>query len=302
MYGGLFGDLPAAKGEKNSTDDDAPEKKDVKEEELQQANKNKSTRKDGNAVGSSTSSLIPPAAAKNKRMGLTQSLGAAGTSMAFIPTAIKKRKKPNRFAAATPKIPPPSAAPAPEGTTNNPFAATTTIVERAQHQGAPVDIHAPHNPLPQSQQPHAALELKSREESSKLLIQEASNQHPGTSVLERQHPLVENMRDPDWDRDEEEPITDPYDPYVPNDLLQYWDQQAREKEQRQLERETQMALENQKVLRMQLEHERQALIQGSDLERLDSRGRGRGMSNLPAWLVAKQAQEKQDKLGSNPGA
>ena len=38
-------------------------------------------------------------------------------------------------------------------------------------------------------------------------------------------------------------ITDPYDPYVPNDLLQYWDRQALAKERAALERETKEALE-----------------------------------------------------------
>ncbi len=113
-----------------------------------------------------------------------------------------------------------------------------------------------------------------------------------------------NVRETVVEEDEDDPveITDPYDPYVPNDLLQYWDRQALIKEQQQLEQETRQALEHQKILREQLEHERQELQKQGNLVQLAGglgRGRGRGVSNLPAWLVAKQQEEghKEDALG-----
>lgn len=90
-------------------------------------------------------------------------------------------------------------------------------------------------------------------------------------------------------------ITDPYDPYVPNDLLQYRERRLLEEERLQAQVDAQRALEQQKVLREQLEQERQDLQRTGDLSKLVAigRGRGRGLSNLPAWLVAKQQQEKE---------
>ena len=119
-----------------------------------------------------------------------------------------------------------------------------------------------------------------------------------------------------------EEITDPYDPFVPNDLLEYWEKQAARKQREQLERETQEALLRQKSIRKQLEEERLELQRTGNystlLERekqqqnqpqqsmnntggggvgisttqtVRGRGRGRGVSNLPAWLIKKQRRE-----------
>jgi hypothetical protein len=131
---------------------------------------------------------------------------------------------------------------------------------------------------------------------------------------------------------EEQPITDPYDPYVPNDLLEYWETLAAKKHREKLERDTREALERQKSIRKQLEDHRTALFQkavsgNSDNNEIDidgdddgdvatgslqlippmGRGRGRGgLSNLPAWLVEKQRKEQLGGVGvvtaATPGA
>jgi hypothetical protein len=102
--------------------------------------------------------------------------------------------------------------------------------------------------------------------------------------------------------EEPEEITDPYDPYVPNDLLQFWDRQAIAQEREKLEQATRLALGKQRLLREQLEHERQELQRKGDFGKLIlttgmplggmGRGRGRGVSNLPAWLKKRQEQEQ----------
>jgi len=91
----------------------------------------------------------------------------------------------------------------------------------------------------------------------------------------------------------EEKITDLYDPYVPNDLLEYWETLAAKKHREKLERDTREALEQQKAMRKQLEEDRKALLQQATMGSSapfprQARGRGRGVSNLPAWLVEKQ--------------
>jgi hypothetical protein len=111
---------------------------------------------------------------------------------------------------------------------------------------------------------------------------------------------------------------------VPNDLLLYWEKQALAQERAQLERETREALENQRILREQLERERQEMQQRGNYQQLIERqttglggegasrvgdlpqgmgrGRGRGLSNLPAWLVEKQRKEAETAAGDNNDA
>ena len=54
---------------------------------------------------------------------------------------------------------------------------------------------------------------------------------------------------------------DIYNPLLPNDLLVYWEQQARRKEQEQYEIERQSILQEQEILRQVLEQERNELLQ-----------------------------------------
>ena len=155
----------------------------------------------------------------------------------------------------------------------------------------------------------------------------ASEQQPSSIEIHEQqssHPLSDKLYTNLFladDPPEMTEITDPYDPYVPNDLAQYWDRQALAKQRHELEREAREAFERQQALRLQLEKEReesqkrgdyQAIIQKQQeqlqqqqqlkaMGRGRGRGRGRGVSNLPAWLVEKQRKEQEEQLGSATG-
>lgn len=118
----------------------------------------------------------------------------------------------------------------------------------------------------------------------------------------------------DNEKEEEEivvEIKDVYDPYVPNDLLQYWERQSLIRERQAMEREAKEALERQQMLRKKLEQEREELQRKGDYAKLlqplqtdplinnqrSGGGRGRGVSNLPAWLIAQK--RKEEELGDN---
>ena len=100
------------------------------------------------------------------------------------------------------------------------------------------------------------------------------------------------LSEADRQRLRQQAMDDPYDPMVPNDLLEYWERKAVAAERERLEREKLEQLQQQDALRRQLDIERRALEQEGNAEKLAAnerqRGRGRGVSNLPAWLVAKQ--------------
>jgi hypothetical protein len=94
-------------------------------------------------------------------------------------------------------------------------------------------------------------------------------------------------------------LDDPYDPMVPNDLLIYWETKALAVQHQMLERQAQQAREEQQRIRQHLEWEREELQKTGNVDKLvehhvkRSMGRGRGLSNLPAWLVEKQKKERE---------
>lgn len=243
MYGGLFGDLPSAK--------------------------NSSSNKESTDTATSSTTQQKKEEKKNAP-SVVSGLGTAGTSMAFVPTALRQRKRPAAAMGSAPK-----AAPVPKviASEETPTRADTTH-NKPTVVDAPVDVVVIKP---------ASAEQKERSSSPQLLEEESDE-------LRRLH----------------ESVTDFYDPLVPNDLLAYWERKAAEKQRLELERSARETLERQKLLREQLEQERQAVEATGDVKQIvqhrversmaggAGRGRGRGVSNLPAWLVQKQ----QDSLGS----
>ena len=133
----------------------------------------------------------------------------------------------------------------------------------------------------------------------------------------REHNLALEFVRRDRERAELDPVVlegHPYDPSVPNDLLQYWERKALADQRKDLEREAREAMEQQEAIRKQLDKEREKLLEKGDYEQIiqqqerkgialggagqgRGRGRGRGVSNLPAWLLEKQRKEQGQQLG-----
>jgi len=107
-------------------------------------------------------------------------------------------------------------------------------------------------------------------------------------------------------------VTDPYDPHCPNDYLAYKERKRTEQVRKDLQRSAQQRLDQQEKLRKTIEEERRKILQTGDVDKIISleknksadlaggagrgRGRGRGLSNLPAWLLKKQ-QEQNESTG-----
>lgn len=256
MYGGLFGDLPSAKGE-NDDDDKKPAK-------------GSSTNTGG--IGPSgeekvkkqpTSSDANP---KKQLPSVLSALGSKGTAISFMPTALRQRKRP------APMKPSPSSAVTIPMVTKLEPTVPEVIPECSFEQARQLaEKDDESTEIPSSNLPAPNLE----DESEDLRLLHAS-------------------------------VTDPYDPHLPNDLHAYWGRQAAEKQRMKLEEEARETLERQQRLREQLELERQHLEKKGNLNEIVQhrvqtsmgRGRGRGVSNLPAWVVKKQNEEA--RLGSAP--
>ena len=351
MYGGLFGDLPAARGGGGGgkKDDDKDDKDKKKNNETTKAGTN--TPKNPMAM----MTMFAPQSMRKKAKTTTittanssssqiaKAVGNAGTSVAFVPTTVK-RKRPNRFSKLPPAMPPalpPAAlppAPAMPPTVAPAFSAlppslsetTPTLPSVLPASGLPEakqSVAETSSTLPSISSKSATSDtvpqvapktflptMLSTEEtivdssSGPVDIHDTGGQAKANLGTEDSHEstLLSNVPFASHHHDAvvATEITDPYDPYVPNDLLQYWDRQSLAKERAQMEREAREALEQQRLLRQRLEMERDELQKKGDfaqiLQQQDwggmgrgrGRGRGRGVSNIPAWLMEKQRQEQ----------
>lgn len=333
MYGGLFGDLPAAK---KSGSGDAPSNQEggtgkAKDGDDKEA-ADKSAASSAAAKNSSSNFLFAPTAArKNAKLSkeapakvtnnsMLQTIGKAGTSMAFVPTAALKRKKPPATSANEGAIPAVKSLKTP---IDMPATSSTSLYTVNGPQG----ISHQSSSLPASSLQHemtvtttmvrsSAKRQSATEEVIHIHGEPVGCSSNNATTADRNEILLDDAQD-----EEEEEITDPYDPYFPNDLLRYWERQAASEERARLEQETKEALENQRLLREQLDHERRGGLQSEGVvgessqkvflgdntvvdlglsSNIAGRGRGRGrggVSNLPAWLVEKQRKETESAAG-----
>jgi hypothetical protein len=305
MYGGLFGDLPETSNSKSKGSGD------TNDEDAAAAN----PTDDDNCI----QKLDGPKRqdSKTSSSSVVKSLGATGTSMAFIPAAARRKRAP------PPPTPASASTVALAATTNiNTNVISTQQVQRESSSSVVASSHANHPtdaaPARTLSSIQVVVEQKTSSEtgntSAALPSVKIQQQHDyWTSEDNQHHQHGENEEEPESLRrlHEEAMEKDPYDPMFPNDLLQYWESKAFEKERKRLEMEHRESLKQQEKLRQQLEKERQDLLANSggnnlaslaqhhynveqqqrERQRVMSGGRGRGLSNLPAWLVEKQRQE-----------
>lgn len=277
MYAGLFGDLPAAKSSKGGeSSTSVAMKKEEPQEEM--------ATKDINENANNKKRRVEE---PKKAPSLIQSLGVAGTSMAFIPSHLKRKrnfvKKASSLSqtksAATASSSPANVAIESQQTNSCAMTTKFAVLSDATAPDKKYSMHALHTSNNDQVQVHPS--------STTAKTSNTNNINPTATESEELRRLHGS-------------VTDPYDPLVPNDLLQYWERQAAVQERQEIEREARETFEQQQHLQKQLEYERKELEKTGDIDRIvehrqrnavPARGRGRGVSNLPAWLVEKQKLE-----------
>jgi hypothetical protein len=260
MYGGLFGDLPAAKLASKSHNDDSDEKA-----------TESSTGTAESAVAVS-SNLHKQQLRIEEKSSIVKSIGVAGTALSFVPTAMLQRQRNKKRPASVVSQP----------KQHQPLTTTKTHVE--------IDTK---------------LEFE-RNNKADLFTKVADTttiyKTPASDDLDRS--LV-----PDNDNTErrmrlqQQVLDDPYDPLLPNDLLLYWERKAVAVQRQALEEERLKTRVEQEALRHQLKREHaewtqpgaanQDILNAEQQQHIVSRGRGRGLTNLPAWLVQQQKRQEQ---------
>ena len=314
--GGLFGNLPATKNEgqkKKATNDDDDNNNDRSGSAAAVA-----------ATTDATDATVDPTAYKKK----LDANPSAGTISLFVPSTIKKHKTTTDNAmsflpTALRKQRPKSATAATTATkvTTEPISTSTSMT------GVPTPVvpqkysHAEGSVADTAQELH---QRKQQEVSSSSFSswtidrQGVDNENESINTYSRQgnrnesaskFPSIPATTTAAAAAPPLPPVSiineeDLYDPALPNDLLQYWERAKAARERQRLEKEQADRLQQQEELRRAAWQERQALIETGQYQVLAQkmtdlpRGRGRGVSNIPAWML-KQQQQRQQEVGTN---
>jgi hypothetical protein len=248
------------------------------------------TTTESNSATSTTTSTIPTATSNTIQRPTGQilkGLGAAGTSMAFVPTAtLHKRKRflPN----GTPAPPPTIKSVAPSTTNNNINPSLSPSLDPSAPGTAtagPATSYSQQTQQPPDSNGATAMSTATTTTttgiswiSSDLVVtcqDDANSYHPSsngaadnTANDDEKYDNASDYEDDDDDEVYVEDIEDPYDPFVPNDLLQYWERKALAQERLDLEREAKEAIEQQERMRREVERQREELRQKGDYQQL----------------------------------
>ena len=302
MYGGLFGDLPSAKKQK-ATSSATPSANAAAKEKTTGTNDNKNRYNESTSSSPSTGEkggisvaapaskgnwFAPPrqataAAKNNNKSQFLQMVGKSGTTMAFVPTAaLKSKRKKTAGTTTTNSFKSTNDATEKDGETTKTFLSKADSIE---HQSSFAAVRTTTTTTriaasnPDKAKPTVVVDIHDTGTSDGIGVTLDPNLGTAAADTASSHATDEGK------------ITDLYDPYVPNDLLEYWETLAAKKHREKLEGDTLEALEKQKTMRKQLEEDRKALLQNAIVGVSDAPprglGRGRGVSNLPAWVVAK---------------
>ena len=221
-----------------------------------------------------------------KSKSLVDSLGKTGTTMAFMPAALRKRKAP--------------------GATARPRKQATNSV---QH-----DVSTLPNPKPncaKSEITTNSCERGSEEKDQSLRQEHKKNINIHEIPLSFEH-IQDEYKEPQHLIDLHAAVrsADMYNPMMPNDYLAYRQSKENKLINANLQKQAEKTLEMQQKLRDQIEDERQKAIASGDVSKIiesrlknategaasggmgRGRGRGRGLNNLPAWLVKKQQEQQ----------
>lgn len=239
--------------------------------------------------------------AASEGKSLVSSLGKAGTSMAFVPQAIARKKK--KVSQQQQKQQSTKQVKTKDGTK---LEGSIVVVDAKQ------SVEAAAHDVGKSSTVDTSNETLPEDTNSHLIDTTTNNQNEEEEL----EPYLEN--EPESLRLLHASVTHPYDPHCPNDYLAYREHKKTEQVRKDMQRSALERLDQQEKLRKKIEEERRKIDESGDLDRMvesrfgsggvvgegaahssataeggRGRGRGRGMSNLPAWLLKKQQAERE---------
>ena len=162
--------------------------------------------------------------------------------------------------------------------------------------GKQSSVSAP--PVPSSKTTFSSVAFKPRQAPSSISMSHNNNTASIQTVPKSEKQInissSKSMADDNFDLVASFEAPDPYDPSKPNDYLAWCEERLERKRRARLEEENRHTLEQLERERVAIERERAAAAEKGDVQKLKEtmsvgRGRGRGLSNLPAWMTATEA-------------
>ncbi len=249
-------------------------------------------------------------AGKLKAKSIVQSLGNAGTTVSFVPTALRRKRQSNSNAAHFVGGGPTKKRSGVKGGSGSSGDVTTTPTTPAAIVGrknaTPIEKGGNENEGVIVHPNQGSNNTNSNETATPIVEDEndansKNEEYTESKVLQKLHSSVHPY--------------EMYDPIEPNDYLTYRQNKENELIRRDLQRQAMKTLELQQQLREHIEEERKKVLESGDVNKIiesrissksgleitssggigRGRGRGRGLNNLPAWLVNKQKEKERQK-------
>ena len=300
----LFGDLPSLQSsksgndEKNCNDETKKKKTPPTNETSISKKKNKPTKnsvqimftprlinKNNQNNNCSTNSNT------SRGASVVSNLGNVGTTMAFMPSALRKKKTTGTGAA-------------PQQQSKSKISTATNINVNADNNSN--NNHDNEKGL-NSESLKKVSSFASKIENASI-HSTSTNEQNNQQINKQEQQNKLTVPEPEI---EEEDIIDPYNPLQPNDYLLYRQQKKQERQNKELKLRTEETLKLQQAVRKRIEEERKIANATGDVDQIISlrekqqqrlenesggigRGRGRGVSNLPAWVLKRQQEQKRE--------
>ena len=229
-----------------------------------------------------------PTETEPKKSSLVTALGTAGTSMAFVPQALRKKKK-AVLAKEQKRDGRLEKKPRMDGTQQ------IDMVEekmKAEHITFPTDNVA----IPKAERNVSSNPDENVPDTIHTNQQEGHDDN-SEPYLENEPLALTQLH--------EQAKLNPYNPHTPNDYLAYRERKKTEAVRQDMQAAALAKIEAHERLRKQVEEERRRIEAEGDVDKIvesrlsvgegmgRGRGRGRGLNNLPAWLVKKQMEKSQ---------
>jgi hypothetical protein len=274
----LFGDLPAAKNTPAHL--------------VNTSSNNTVATSTKNDVSAKQSA--PPAPSKTteepKSKSLVSSLGTAGTSMAFVPQALRKKKRVSQVPNQSEKKQRIEST-AQVVVANQVQTSSTNVISEQKMQGSDT-LSVPII--------DSIIDIPKQSILHDNTTQEPSDTDEPEPYLENEPPSLRALHE----AAKQDPH--PYNPHTPNDYLAYRERKKTEAIKQDMQAAALAKIQAHEALRAKIQEERAKIEAEGDIEKIVAsrgggmgRGRGRGLSNLPAWLIQKQQQEEKSATGGN---
>lgn len=259
-----------------------------------------STKNDDDEKQSSSFGKQPSSKQTATSSSLVKSIGTAGTMMAFVPHAIRNKKRKSGSGSHTRTMAKQDLAGSQPSSSIAQLMVDSIVNNNDVIRKSPSEIIV-----------HMKSDTPSVNGAENEYIRDDYNNNDcnnDTDDDDDDEPYLDN--EPEAMRLLHARLTQPYDPYCPNDYLAYRERKKMEQIRKDMQASALQRLEQQEMLRKKVEEERKKLLESGDFSKIVEKsrgdregvavgggkgnGRGRGVTNLPAWLVKKQDEQKEE--------